>query len=79
MTTPIFSEGDRVRYKPGTGTYGLEHFYEADGRIPGVVVGFTATRVRVELSIDPRKAHGISLQRKTRCVDAASLIHEKPA
>lgn len=58
-----FSVDQRVRYKPGQGTYGYEHLVEDDGRIPAVVVGHSATRVRIRfLQWD-----------RVRCVDAASL------
>ena len=49
-----FRVGQAVRYRPGFGTYGYEDALEADGKIPGVVVGFTRTRVRVELALRGR-------------------------
>lgn len=63
--------GQMVRYKPGKGTYGYEDAIAAsfDGRVPGVVVGFTATRVRVRLTLD-------SGRKRTRPVDPWSLIVE---
>lgn len=61
-----FAVGDAVRYKPGIGTYGYEDDLQHDGRIPGVVVGHSWTRVRVTLSL----AHGRTLD---RAVDARSL------
>jgi hypothetical protein len=63
-----FTVGQLVRYKPGYGTYGYEDALEADGRVPGVVVGFSKTRVRVELTLVKRGG-----QKLTKCVDAASL------
>lgn len=70
MRTPRLRIGDRVRYKPGTGTYGYEDLLEADGRMPAVVVGFTPTRVRVEWQ--QGRLNGL-----TRAVDAASLKLEE--
>lgn len=66
-----YAVGDRIRYRPGDGTYGYEETLDtsADGRIPGVVVGHTSTRVRVELSIVVAGRR----QTMTRAVDAASL------
>lgn len=60
-----FTKGQRVRYKPGVGTYGYEDTVEADGRVPGIVVGFTRTRVRVQMRCDRGPI--------ARAVDAASL------
>lgn len=58
--------GDCVRYRPGAGTYGYEDALGPDGRVPGVVVGFTPTRIRVRLTLD--------LGREIiRAVDAESL------
>jgi hypothetical protein len=57
-----------VRYKPGMGTYGYEEVLERDGRIPAIVVGHTATRVRIELLVE--RGH---LRRKRVTIDAASL------
>jgi hypothetical protein len=65
-----FQIGDQVRYRPGTGTYGYEDVLEADGRLPGVVVGFSRTRVRVELTL---RRLGRTLTRQ-KCVDAGSLM-----
>jgi hypothetical protein len=42
-----FAVGDRVRYRPVAG-----HSYQdaiVDGRVPGVVIGYTETRVQVRL------------------------------
>lgn len=64
-----FEIGESIRYKPGQGTYGYEDALEDDGRLPGVVVGITRTRVRVELTLLKRGRAKI-----TRAVDAASLI-----
>jgi hypothetical protein len=61
---------DRVRYKPGVGTYGYEESIGPDGRIPGRVVGFTAMRVRVELQLQL----GGCPRTKVAVVDAASLV-----
>lgn len=67
-----FKIGDRVRYKPGVGTYNYEDVLEADGRVPGEVVGFTKSgRVRVSM-----RNNGGPL---TRGVDAASLTKADPA
>ncbi len=69
-----FTIGQAVRYKPGYGTYGYEDALEADGRVPGVVLGYSkAGRVRVELTL--RKRGGCTIQRG---VDAASLIADGP-
>lgn len=59
--------GDKVRYKPGYGTYGYEDMTENDGRVPAEVVGFTPTRVRVRLT-STRTARVV-----VRAVDAESL------
>ena len=64
-----FAIGQTVRYQPGTGTYGYEDVLEIDGRLPGVVVGFSPTRVRVRLTLTKR-GRGVTI---TRCVDAESL------
>jgi hypothetical protein len=64
----MFAVGDRIRYKPGIGTYGYEDVIEADGRLPGIVVGFSRTRVRVELQLAKRNNTTVR-----RAVDAASL------
>ena len=63
----------RVRYLPGTGTYGYEdaHRDETDGRVPAQVVGHTPKRVRIRFN----NQFGNLV---TRAVDAASLIHETP-
>jgi hypothetical protein len=58
-----------VRYRPGTGTYGYEDVLEADGRLPGVVVGFSRTRVRVQFTLTKRGPRATV----TRAVDATSL------
>lgn len=68
MSPKAFVVGQSVRYKPGTGTYGYEDALDADGRLPGVVLGFSRTRVRVELTL--AKRGGLKL---SRAVDAASL------
>lgn len=49
-----FPVGAAVRYKPGYGVYGYEDAIEADGRLPGVVLGYTETRVRVALTLTNR-------------------------
>jgi hypothetical protein len=64
-----FTIGQRVRYKPGHGTYGYEDVVDADGRVPGEVIGHSRTRVRVVLTLGSRRG-----QQVTRAVDAASLI-----
>lgn len=66
---PSLHVGQAIRYKPGTGTYGYEDALEDDGRLPGIVIGFSRTRVRVELTLAKRGRSKV-----TRCVDAASLI-----
>jgi hypothetical protein len=57
-----------VRYKPGTGTYGYEDALRLspDGRVAGVVVGHSTSRVRVTLQLEAGRT-------VTRCVDAVSL------
>ena len=62
-----FSIGDRVRYRPGSGTYGYEDVLEPDGRMAASVMGFTRTRVRIQFTAKGR------LHNTTRAVDAASL------
>lgn len=62
--------GDQVRYKPGVGTYGYEESLGDDGRIPGVITGFTPTRVQVDLTVLRGGVAGV--QHAT--VDAASLV-----
>lgn len=74
MKTRTFTVGQRVRYKPGFGTYGCEDALKTspDGRVPGVVVGHSPKRVRVRLTLD--------LGREiTRSVDAVSLMPEAGA
>jgi hypothetical protein len=67
-----FKKGHHVRYKPGFGTYGYEDTVEADGRVPGVVIGFTRTRVRVQMRNDRGPI--------ARAVDAESLcLAQEPA
>jgi hypothetical protein len=61
-----FTIGEAVRYRPGDGTYGYEDALEADGRVPGVVVGFTPRRVRVQLTLERGRTRQAS-------VDAANL------
>lgn len=63
-----FPIGQPVRYKPGYGTYGYEDALEDDGRLPGVVVGHSETRVRVELTL--AKRYGAKI---LRCVNVESL------
>lgn len=55
-----------MRYKPNECVYGYEDTIEADGRVPGVVVGYSAVRVRV------RMRHNSGLV--DRAVNARSLI-----
>ena len=66
QTFPI---GQRVRYKPGFGVYGFEDCVDADGRLPGVVLGYTDTRVRLELTLTKRGGSTVR-----RSVNAASLV-----
>lgn len=66
--------GDRVRYKPGTGTYGYEESVQADGRVPGYVLeilkpGGNGLRARVRLTL---KMAGRTQQRD-RVVAVTSL------
>lgn len=61
-----FAIGQSVRYKPGCGTYGYEDALMPDGRVGGVVVGHSKTRIRVKLTLDLGRT-------VTRCVDPASL------
>jgi hypothetical protein len=68
---PAFQVGQHIRYRPGAGTYGYEDALEADGRLPGVILGFSTTRVRVELTLKKRWN-----QKVVRAVDAASLRGE---
>jgi hypothetical protein len=63
-----FKVGDHVRYKPGYGTYGYEDVLEADGRIPGVVIGTSLRGFKVRLVLTKR--NGVTL---TRSVGAGSL------
>jgi len=58
-----------IRYLPGSGTYGFEDCVEHDGRLPGVVLGHTDTRIRVELTL--AKRGGMKVR---RAVNAAQLI-----
>lgn len=64
-----FPVGAAVRYKPGYGTYGFEDVVDEDGRVPGVVLGYTDTRVRLELTLAKRRGTTVR-----RSVNAASLI-----
>lgn len=65
----LFPIGQKVRYKPGYGTYGYEDAIEEDGRVPGVVRGQTATRIQVELTLAKRGGS------RVKCaVNPASLI-----
>lgn len=59
-----FAVGDKVRYRPGVGTYGYEDLAGADGRVPAVVTGRSPSTVRLlietmpgyfrKASVDPR-------------------------
>ena len=49
-----FPVGQAIRYLPGFGVYGFEDCLEVDGRLPGVVVAHTATRVSIELTLKKR-------------------------
>lgn len=69
MMIAEFKLRQRVRYKPGVGTYGYEDAIGSDGCVPGVVVGHSRTRVRVRLTLDLGRI-------VTRAVDAASLREE---
>jgi len=64
-----FKIGQTIRYTPGTGTYGFEDSIKADGFVYGIVIGFSPTRVRVELQLGGQRS-GSTV---TRCVDAESL------
>jgi len=72
MREQEFPRGVHVRYRPGTGTYGYEDCLEDDGRLAGTVVGYTPTRIRVELTMTRRSMPSRRLL-VTRAVDAASL------
>lgn len=63
-----FPVGAAVRYTPGFGVYGFEDCLEADGRLSGVVLGYTETRVRIELTLTKRGGSTVR-----RSVNAASL------
>lgn len=69
MVPRLLKVGAVVRYRPGQGTYGYEHLVEPDGRVPVIIVGFTPTRVRVELP----KGRCLINGRSVVAVDAASL------
>lgn len=62
-----FQVNDKIRYRPSVGTYGYEYAIQSDGRVPGIVVGFSPTRVRVRLTLYLGRI-------TTRCVDEASLV-----
>jgi len=64
-----FPVGQAIRYLPGFGTYGFEDCLEADGRLPGVVLGHTPTRVRIELTLAKRR--GMTVR---RAVNAEQLV-----
>jgi len=68
-----FKVGDKVRYKPGIGTYGyeVELGQSPDGRLAAVVVGFSKTRVRVKIQADLGRI-------VTRSVDPKSLTLASP-
>lgn len=78
-----FAVDQRVRYKPGTGTYGYEDYLDADGRIPAVVIGHSPTRVRIRLTpmtterANTAQGFRVFDPTKTVCVDAASLRPEQ--
>lgn len=61
-----FTKGQSIRFRPGKGTYGYEDSMGEDGRVPGVVDGFTPKRVRVELEL----SHG---RKEKTAVDPGSL------
>jgi hypothetical protein len=69
VANKVFKVGDVIRYKPGNGTYGYEDAVEADGRIPGIVIEITSTRIRVRLTL--AKRGGMTI---IRGVNANSLI-----
>lgn len=46
-----FSIDDRVLYQPGEGTYGYEDAPKAEGRVRGIVIGFSAQRVRCRFDL----------------------------
>lgn len=66
--TPTVAIGQPVRYRPGAGTYGYEDALEEDGRVPAVVIGYSKTRIRIEITLVKR--YGAKVRRS---VDAASL------
>jgi hypothetical protein len=65
-----FKVGDAARYKPGSGTYSYEESVEADGRVPGVVIGFTKTRIRLRLTM----TMGGQKSQRDRAVDVESVL-----
>jgi len=66
-----FVVGQRVRYRPGKGTYGYEPAVEPDGRVSAAVIGMTPTRVRIRFNCPV--APGLPPRWIERAVDAASL------
>lgn len=65
-----FPIGAAIRYRPGNGTYGYEESLESDGRVPGIVEGFTRARVRVRLTLTQGGVRSVG----HRWVEASSLI-----
>lgn len=61
-----FPIGMPVRYRPAAGTYGYELAIEGDGRVPGVVAGYTPKRVLVRLTMG-------EFGHRLRAVDAVNL------
>lgn len=67
-----FPIGAAVLYRPGFGVYGYEDCVDANGRLSGVVLGYTDTRIRLELSL-AKRGPGLTVRRS---VNAASLTLE---
>jgi hypothetical protein len=67
-----FPVGQAIRYLPGFGVYGFEDALEADGRLPGVVLGHTPTRIQVELTLTKRRGAKVR-----RAVNAEQLIRSE--
>lgn len=68
-----FQVGQRVRYRPGKGTYGPiadVALREPDGRAPAVVDAIFTTRVRIAVQVPG----AIKERTMKRAVDPASLI-----
>lgn len=69
-----FPLGCAIRYLPGFGVYGFEDALEDDGRLPGVVLAHTQTRISVELTLTKRGRATVR-----RAVNAEQLIRSGPS